>query len=68
MMQAAEEEFNNARQELAVEFDGIVKEGGTSDRPMRPPNLFERIDSWSIRTFGGGKITKTLILNQPLLL
>ena len=52
MMAAAQEEFNNARQELRVEFDGIVKEGGTSDRPMRPPNLFERIDSWSIRTFG----------------
>ena len=54
MLQAAEEEFNNARQALRVEFDGIVKEGGTSNRPMRPPNLFERIDAWSIRTFGGG--------------
>ena len=59
MMQAAEQEFNSAREELAVEFDGIVKEGGTSNRPMRPPNLFERIDAWSIRTFGGGNKEET---------
>ena len=52
MMAAAQEEFNTARQQLRVEFQGIVKEGGTSNRPMRPPNLFERIDAWSIRTFG----------------
>ena len=59
MMQAAEQEFNSAREGLAVEFDGIVKEGGTSNRPMRPPNLFERIDAWSIRTFGGGNKEET---------
>ena len=59
MMQAAEEEFNKARQQLTVEFSGIVKEGGTSNRPMRPPNLFERIDAWSIRTFGGGNKEET---------
>ena len=52
MMQAAEQEFNSAREGLKVEFSGIVKEGGTSNRPMRPPNLYERIDAWSIRTFG----------------
>ena len=59
MMQAAKEEFDGARQQLAVEFSGIVKEGGTSNRPMRPPNLFERIDAWSIRTFGGGNKEET---------
>ena len=52
MLEAAEQEFNSAREGLAVEFSGIVKEGGTSNRPMRPPNLYERIDAWSIRTFG----------------
>ena len=52
MLEAAEQEFNAAREELAVEFSGIVKEGGTSTRAMRPPNLYERIDAWSIRTFG----------------
>ena len=59
MLEAAEQEFNTARQELAVEFSGIVKEGGTSSRPMRPPNLYERIDAWSIRTFGGGNKEET---------
>ena len=59
MMEAAEQEFNAARQQLAVEFSGIVKEGGTSSRPMRPPNLYERIDAWSIRTFGGGNKEET---------
>ena len=59
MMEAAEQEFNTARQQLAVEFSGIVKEGGTSSRPMRPPNLYERIDAWSIRTFGGGNKEET---------
>ena len=52
MLEAAEQEFNSARQQLTVEFSGIVKEGGTSNRAMRPPNLYERIDAWSIRTFG----------------
>ena len=52
MMEAANQEFNTAREQLRVEFSDIVKEGGTSTRPMRPPNLFERIDAWSIRTFG----------------
>ena len=59
MLEAAEQEFNSAREGLAVEFSGIVKEGGTSNRPMRPPNLYERIDAWSIRTFGGGNKEET---------
>ena len=59
MLEAAEQEFNAAREGLAVEFSGIVKEGGTSNRPMRPPNLYERIDAWSIRTFGGGNKEET---------
>ena len=59
MLEAAEQEFNAARDGLAVEFSGIVKEGGTSNRPMRPPNLYERIDAWSIRTFGGGNKEET---------
>lgn len=59
MLEAAEQEFNSAREGLAVEFSGIVKEGGTSNRAMRPPNLYERIDAWSIRTFGGGNKEET---------
>ena len=59
MLEAAEQEFNDARQQLRVEFQGIVKEGGTSNRPMRPPNLLERFDAWSIRTFGGGNKEET---------
>ena len=59
MLEAAEQEFNSARQQLRVEFQGIVKEGGTSNRPMRPPNLLERFDAWSIRTFGGGNKEET---------
>jgi len=59
MLEAAEQEFNTARQQLTVEFSGIVKEGGTSNRAMRPPNLYERIDAWSIRTFGGGNKEET---------
>lgn len=59
MLEAAEQEFNAAREGLAVEFSGIVKEGGTSNRPMRPPNLLERFDAWSIRTFGGGNKEET---------
>jgi len=59
MLEAAEQEFNTARQQLRVEFQGIVEQGGTSNRPMRPPNLLERFDAWSIRTFGGGNKEET---------